>query len=219
MRLRGRHCCLGFAASAQLPITRSPASQLARSNRLAGYSPERLGHVSSIDFCNCMNSQARPRMPKPRRVYAVASHRTVGDVVLARRHLLSLHSPGVARPTEETCDDRCVVRYAATAFPQPVLPQTPPVTHQRRRCLEQATVGDHTDPDARRRRAWPLPNPLDVSTQDALNGRTSSPGAQRRSVACLEGPPPAGARESADSQPHPGCLPPLGPTTPFESRW
>lgn len=139
VRLRGRHCCLGFAASAQLPITRSPASQQARSNRRAGYSPERLGHVSSIDFCNCMNSQARPRLPKPRRVFAVASHRTVGDVVLARRHLLSLHSPGVARPTEETCNDRRVVRYAATALPQPVLPHTPHVAHQHRRCLEQAT--------------------------------------------------------------------------------
>jgi hypothetical protein len=60
-RLPGRHCCLGFAALAQLPITRSPASLQARSSRLAGYSPERLGHVPSIDFCNCMDSQARPR--------------------------------------------------------------------------------------------------------------------------------------------------------------
>jgi len=101
-RLKGRHCCLGFAASAQLPITRSPALQQARSNHLAGYSPERLGRVSSIDFCNCMNSQARPRLPKPRRLNTVASHRTVGGVVLARRHQLSTYSLGIARPRRDS---------------------------------------------------------------------------------------------------------------------
>jgi hypothetical protein len=218
VRLKGRHCCLGFAALAQLPITRLPASLQARSNRLAGYSPERLGRVSSIDFCNCVNSQARPRLPKPRRMNTVASHRTVGGVVLARRHQLSLHSPGFARPT------RGPTTTAATSVTSPrVYPNLSYLRHPLsltsiRRHLEWATANDHTEPGARRRRAWPLPT-LQMSPSRTPYGRTSSPGSQRRSAARLEGPRPAGAHESTDIQPHPGCLPPLGPTTPFERRW
>lgn len=217
VRLKGRHCCLGFAASAQLPITRSSASLQTRSNRLAGYSPERLGRVPSIDFCNCMNSQARPRMPKPRRMNTVASHRTVGGVVLARRHQLSSHSPGFVRPTK-----RLTTTAATSVTPPRLYPNLSYLRHpmsltSTRRRLEQATVGDHTDPDARRRRAWPLPTPY-VSPHRTPYGRTSSPGSQHRSVARLEGPPHVGARESTDSQPHPGCLPPSRTATPFESH-
>lgn len=217
VRLRGRHCCLGFAASAQLPVTRSPASLRVRSSRLAGYSPERRGHVPSIDFCNCMNSQARPRMPKPRRMNAVASHRTVGGVVLARRHQLSSHSPGFARPTKEACDTA-----ATSVTPLRFVPNLSYLRHplsltSTRRRLEQATVGGHTDPDARRRRAWPLPAPTCLHI-GRLDGRTSSPGSRRRNIARLVGPPPVGARESTDSQLHPGCLPPSRPATPFGSH-
>jgi len=157
VRLKGRHCCLGFAASAQLPITLSPALQQARSNRLAGYSPERLGRVSSIDFCNCMNSQARPRLPKPRRMNTVASHRAVGGVVLARRHQLSLYSSGIARPMK-----RLAMTVATSVASPRVFPNLSYLRHSlslpsTRRRLEQATMGDQTEPDARRRRAWPLP--------------------------------------------------------------
>jgi hypothetical protein len=158
VRLRGRHCCLGFAASAQLPITRSPALLQARSTRLAGYSPERLGRVPSIDFCNCMNSQARPRMPKPRRCKCGGKHRAVGGVVLARRHQLSSYSPGFARPTKETCEDRCDVRMSPPRLsPNLCYLRHPLSLTSIRRRMEQSTVDDHTDPDARRRRAWPLP--------------------------------------------------------------
>jgi hypothetical protein len=50
--------------------------------------------------------------------------------------------------------------------------------------------------------------PPECLHSERLDGRTSSPGSRCRNIVRLEGSPPARARESANSQPHPGCLPP-----------
>jgi hypothetical protein len=49
---RGRRWYLGFAASAQCPTRVHAQVVRARPNPLAGYSPELLGHVPLVDFCN-----------------------------------------------------------------------------------------------------------------------------------------------------------------------
>jgi hypothetical protein len=216
VRLRGRHCCLGLAALAQLPITRSPASLRARSSRLAGYSPERPGHVPSIDFCNCMDSQARPRATETPPLLTVASHRTVGGVALARRHQLGWYSPGVARSRRslQRPPRRPSRRFGFS--PTCRTPDTPcrsPAPAAVRKKQRRATK---RMPSVRRRRAWPLPAAR--TNPQCRCGRTSSPGSPRRSAARLVGPPPAYPRESVDSQPHPRCLPPKRPPPPFGRR-
>lgn len=143
----------------------------------------------------------------------VASHRTVGGVALARRHQPSCYSPGVARLTEEVCNTRRDIRYAALDLPQPVVPQTPPVAHQHLPPSGWTTTGDHTE--ARRPQAPSLASPSIENESLIPCGRTGSPGSQRRNVTRLEGPPRADTRESVDSQPHPRCLPPLGPPASF----
>jgi len=69
--------------------------------------------------------------------------------------------------------------------------------------------------EARRPQAPSLASPSAEDESSVPCGRTSSPGPRRRSVTRLEGPPRADTRESIDSQPHPGCLPPLGPSASF----
>lgn len=160
VRLTGRHCCLGFAALAQLPITRSPASLRTRSSRLAGYSPERLGHVPSIDFCNCMNSQARPRSAETPPLERDGKPPHGGWCRSCETSPAELLQPRGRSSHEETCGTRRDVRCVALDLPQPVLPQTPIVAHQhppssgkgRRRATIRML-------NARRRRAWPLPAP------------------------------------------------------------
>lgn len=68
--------------------------------------------------------------------------------------------PRVRLPHEEACD-----AAATSVTPLRFVPNLSYLRHplsltSTRRRLEQATVGDHTDPDARRRRAWPLPAPF-----------------------------------------------------------
>jgi hypothetical protein len=56
----GRHWCLGFAASAQLPARVHAQALRARPNHLAGCSPELRGHVPFVNFCNVRDPRARP---------------------------------------------------------------------------------------------------------------------------------------------------------------
>lgn len=124
--------------------TRSPTSLRARSNRLAGYSPERLGHVPSINFCNCVDSRARPRAVQTPPRNTVASHRTVGGIALARRHQPSWYSLGVARPTKEACDNRRGVRCAALGYPNLSYLGHPLSLTSTCRRLDRTTTGDQT---------------------------------------------------------------------------
>jgi hypothetical protein len=148
---------------------------------------------------------------------AMASHRTVSGVALARRHQLSCYSPGVARPTR-----RLAAPAATSVAPLWIYPNLSYLRHplsltSTHRRPEQTMAGGQTD--TQRPQALSLASPSARDESLMPDGRTSSPGSQRRNVARLEGPPPATTRESADSQPHPGCLPPSGPTPPFERRW
>lgn len=81
---------------------------------------------------------------------------------------------------------------------------------------EETAVGDHTETQR--------PQAPSVASAGTLDmpwcrcARAGSPGAQRRSAARFIGPPPADARDSADSRPHPRCLPPSRPPPLFERR-
>lgn len=129
-RLPGRHCCLGFAALAQLPNTRSPTWLRTRSRRLAGYSPERQGHVSSIDFCNCMDSQARPRSAETPPFERDGKPPHGGWCRSCETPPAELLQPRGCSPHGEAHNAHRDVRTVTLDLPQPVLPQTPLVAHQ-----------------------------------------------------------------------------------------
>jgi len=216
VRLRGRHCCLGLAALAQLPITRSPASLRARSSRLAGYSPERLGRVPSIDFCNCMDFQARPRATETPPLVRGGKPPHGGWCRSCERHQLGWYSSGVACPRRERATPAATSVTPRWIFPNLSYPRHPlSLTSTCRRSEKQRRAAKRM-PSARRRQAWPLP--ASRTNPRYRRGRTSSPSSRRRGAACLVGPPPANPRESVDSQPHPRCLPPSRPPPPFGRR-
>jgi hypothetical protein len=110
--------------------TRSPTSLRARSSRLAGYSPERLGHVPSIDFCNCQDSRARPRTAQTPPFVRGGKPPHGGWCRSCETPPAELLQPRGQPPPKEASNARHDVRYAAPDLPQPVMPQTPPVTHQ-----------------------------------------------------------------------------------------
>jgi hypothetical protein len=180
VRLRGRHCCLGFAASAQLPVTRSPAKLLARSSHLAGYSPERLGHVPSINFCNCVDYPARPRAAKtppfdrggepPRGRWCRSCEASPAELLQPRGP--SPHRGGSRRPVRRPYRRSRFTPTCRTSNTPRCLPAPTPVRKERR-------LATTRKPDARRRQAWPLPAPwtclgavVRELARQARNGKT-----------------------------------------------
>jgi hypothetical protein len=158
--MRGRHCCLGFAASAQLPVTLSPASLQARSKRRADYSPERLGHVPPIDFCNCMNSQARPRSAKtpplepdgkpPDGRWCRSCETSPAELLQPR--VRAPQRGGLRRPLRRPSRHIGLSPTCRTSD-IPCRSPAPAADRNRRRQAARRMLA------ARRRRAWPLPAP------------------------------------------------------------
>jgi hypothetical protein len=167
-----------------------------------------------IDFCNCMNARARPStVQTPPHL----STRWVG-LPLRVTPNRAFAAQGSRPPLRGSCNPLDDVRSTPSRiYPDLTRARTPPVAPQHPPLpglgLWPATQRIH---GVRRRRAESLPAAR--TNPRRLDGRTGLPGPQRRSAARLEGPSPADTRESLDSRPHPRCLLPLGPTTPFESR-
>jgi hypothetical protein len=94
--LSGRHWCLGLAASTQLPTRVCPYGYGLGPRRLAGYSPERRGHVPPFDFYSCMELRAQPRVLRLRcPLRATEVSRAATAVPLAGTRRPSRCSPGV----------------------------------------------------------------------------------------------------------------------------
>lgn len=211
-----RFCRLGPASH-----TRSRTRLLrARPDRLAGYSPELTGHVKPIDFCNCQESRAQPRVSEtsPHVVRRPSAARESG-CALASAHQPGFTAQGLRFP-RGALQPPHRRPHADADLPQP---DRPAHLLSRSDDRKQPGIGLRDRPGGRAGDepelacfpAPPSPFSSGLAPPRRATRRTDrlALAALRRSAGSPLGPPSTPARESGDGQPHPRCLPPLQPTS------
>lgn len=120
----GRHWCLGFAASTQLPTRVHPQVLRARPNRLAGCSPELRGHVPFVNFCNVRDPRAQPpiRQTSPHLRWQATARRAAPPSQAVPAEFTQLRGQSGSR---RTLDARLDVRASKWIFPNLFHPDTP----------------------------------------------------------------------------------------------
>jgi hypothetical protein len=120
-----RHWYPGFATVGPASDMRSrPATPNARPKRRAGYSPEPLGHMPPVDFCNRVSPEHTYGPPKPRRLMQRQATARRVRTSLTERSPPSFLRPGVAsafRLLDPHHDDRS----PQWIYPNLISPDTP----------------------------------------------------------------------------------------------